>query len=323
MTWYRQVDWAETAFIFIFIAFYALYIFRTYRLAQQLHSTSKYIYIKFVLRSSYFVLLIMALLGPSFGEVEKEIKSVGKDIFICIDLSQSMNANDVQPSRLSKVKFEVEKIIDAFSSDKIGIIIFSSEAFVQCPLTNDQAASKLFLSIMHTGLVPSTGTDFAPPLEMALEKHLAKQENKGVQNSAKVVILISDGEDFGDETQSAIDEIKKEGIKLFTLGVGTEKGGKIPLNRGFKFDQNGEDIITKLNPDDLQDLAEQTDGKYFEISDKRNDTKRLINSINQIEGELRDTKKLDVSANKYYYLLYIALFLIAIDVLFTVRVLKI
>ncbi len=119
----------------------------------------------------------MALLGPAFGEARREVQSVGKDIFLAIDLSQSMNANDVQPTRLEKMKFELKNIVGTFTSDRIGLIIFSSEAFMQCPLTYDQNALNIFIETLHSGLVPNTGTDFGPPLKMALEK--LNDENSG------------------------------------------------------------------------------------------------------------------------------------------------
>ena len=123
-----------------------------------------------VFRTIYFALFMIAVLGPSFGGSKKEVKSVGKDIMICVDFSKSMDAFDIQPSRLEKIKFEMKKVVEAFNSDRIGIIIFSSEAFMQCPLTYDQNALNLFIETMNSGLVPSSGTDFGPPLRMALKK---------------------------------------------------------------------------------------------------------------------------------------------------------
>src|SRR4029079_18396893 len=131
------------------------------------------------IRTGFFLLLVIAFMGPSFGGSKKEIKSVGKDIMICVDLSKSMDAYDIQPTRLEKIKFEMKKIVDAFSSDRVGIIIFSSEAFMQCPLTFDQNALNLFIETMNSSLVPSTGTDFGPALKMALSK---LEEDKALTN---------------------------------------------------------------------------------------------------------------------------------------------
>ena len=223
--------------------------------------------------------MIVALLGPSFGDTTREVKSIGKDIFICIDLSESMNAVDVQPSRLEKVKFELKNIAEAFSSDRIGLIMFSNEAFMQCPLTYDNNALTLFIQSLNTDLVPSTGTDFGPPLKMALNKLTDEKQSQAKQTS-KIIILISDGEDFGEETEDVSNEVESSGIKLFTLGVGTERGSKIPTRRGFKKSRSGEDVISQLNDSSLKKLAADTGGKYFEINESRNDVSRLISAIN-------------------------------------------
>src|SRR5688500_5613900 len=170
MLWYRTFGITEIVFIAVFAAFYVFYMIRVIRIAKRLKTSYGNIFIKFLFRTLYFALFIIALLGPSFGGSKKEVKSVGKDIMICVDLSKSMDAFDIQPTRLQKIKFEMKKIVAAFSSDRIGIIIFSSEAFMQCPLTYDQNALNLFIETMNSGLVPSSGTDFGPPLRMALNK---------------------------------------------------------------------------------------------------------------------------------------------------------
>jgi len=258
------------------------------------------------------VLFIVALLGPSFGQSSKEIRSVGKDIMVAVDLSESMRANDIAPTRLEKVKFELKNLVDAFSSDRIGIVIFSSEAFVQCPLTYDQNALYLFIETLNTGLVPNRGTDFGPALGLALDK-LENNEGSSLDQKSKVLVLISDGEDFGDDTGAIINKIRERDIRLYTLGVGTVRGSKIKTRNGFKKDQSGTDVVTKLNSSSLKNLASKTGGKYFEINETSNDINRLINTISNIEGELRDTRQVDVSANKYYYFLAVALFLLIMD----------
>lgn len=266
-------------------------------------------------------LLLVALLGPSFGDIKKEIKSVGKDIFILVDLSKSMDAIDIVPSRIEKLKFELKNIIQAFNSDRLGIIVFSSEAFVQCPMTYDQGALLLFTETMSTNLVPNSGTNFGPPLTLALDKLLEKKDNQG-QKKSKIIILISDGEDFGDNTSSAVDEIKSEGVKLFTLGIGTEKGGKIPNGRGFVVNNEGETVISTLNNSDLKKTANKTNGKYYEINPNKNDVNRLIEDISNIQGELIKSKTVDTAANKYFYFALIALILMVFDVLVTIKIFK-
>lgn len=320
--WFRDFGWTELILVLIFLVFYSIYILKIVRIGRLLKTPFQNIFIKLFVRTIVFALLIIAFLGPSFGDSKREIKSVGKDIMICVDLSKSMDAFDVQPTRLEKVKFELKKVAEAFNSDRIGIIIFSSEAFMQCPLTYDQNALNLFIETMNSGLVPSSGTDFGPPLRMALSK-VTDQDGPSTQQKSKVIILISDGEDFGEETNEIAKEIENKDIKLFTLGVGTEKGSQIYAGRSYKTDRQGNAVVTKLNSNSMRSLASKTGGQYFEINESRNDVSRLINTISHIEGELRDARFVDVTANRYFYFLLAALLLLTLDVLINVKTVRI
>lgn len=323
MIWFKPAGITEGIFIALFALFYALYIWRMVVISKRLQTSFRPLIFKILLRTGALFLLIIALMGPSFGDTTKEVKSKGKDIYIAVDLSQSMNAQDVAPSRLSKIKYELSNhIVPAFGSDRIGLIIFSSEAFVQCPLTYDQSAISLFINTLNTNLVPNAGTDFGRPLNIALEK-LNEQEGSITQAKSKIILLISDGEDFGENTDEAAKKVVSSGMKLFTLGIGTEKGGKIPYRGRFKTDRNGREVLTKLNPNSLKNLAEDTGGKYFEINENRNDVKRLIRAIGEVEGELRDARQVDASANKFYIPLAFALLLLIIDALLRLKTIRI
>src|SRR5258705_2359514 len=212
MAFFRDFGWLQIVFVALFIGIYAIYVVRVARIGKALNTPFYSIFIKVALRTVLFGLLVFAFLGPSYADARKEIKSVGKDIMICVDLSKSMDAFDIQPTRLEKAKFEMKKIVDAFSSDRVGVIIFSSEAFMQCPLTYDQNALNLFIETMNTSLVPSSGTDFGPPLRMAIEK--MEQETNRTRAKSKIIILISDGEDFGEETSDVVQDFEADGVKL-------------------------------------------------------------------------------------------------------------
>lgn len=322
MNWYRSLGITELIFIAAFVLFYALYLIRVVGIARRLKTPFTPVFIKLFLRTAYFGLFIVAILGPSYGGSKKEVKSIGKDIMICVDLSKSMDAFDIQPTRLEKIKHEMKKLVHAFNSDRIGVIIFGSEAFMQCPLTYDQNALNLFIETMNTGLVPASGTDFGPPLRMALQK-MEDEEKNAAQAKSKVIILISDGEDFGEDTDEIARDVEKKNIKLFTLGVGTERGGNIYSGNGVKKDRQGNAVVTKLNSRSLRDLANKTGGQYFEINETKNDVSRLINTISKIEGELRDARFVDVTANKYFYFLAVASLLFALDMLVNVRTIRI
>jgi Ca-activated chloride channel family protein len=320
--WYRELGITEIIFIAAFVVFYGLYLFRVIHVARVLNTPFSRVFAKLLLRTLFFGLLLVAILGPSFGGSQKEVKSIGKDIMICVDLSKSMDAFDIQPTRLEKVKNELKKVVAAFNSDRIGLIIFGSEAFMQCPLTYDQNALNLFIETMNTGLVPVGGTDFGPALRMALDK-LTDEKEQVSDTKSKVIILISDGEDFGQETDEFVGEIENRDIRLFTLGVGTEKGGNIYAGNGLKTDRNGSPVVTRLNSRSLRSIADKTGGQYFEINDSRNDVSRLVNTIGRIEGELRDARLVDVTANKYFYFLALAVVLLLLDIIVNVKTVSI
>lgn len=324
MKFLRDFGLLEIFFVLAFIGFSVLAFYRVYAINQRLSQTSYRLGIKLLLRTSYFALLIVALLAPSFGEQKREVKSEGKDIFLVVDLSKSMDAVDIQPSRLDKVKFELKKIIRAFNSDRIGLIVFTSEAFLQCPLTFDHSALlDLFISPLGTNQIYNKGTDFEPALRLALQKHTVEEEQQVKKKTSKIIILVSDGEDFGEDIAVTTSKIQKQGIKLFTLGIGTNAGGKIPEGYRFKRDpKKGGEVLTKLNSAPLMDLADMTGGEYFEISSARNDVNRLIQTVGNVKGEFRASQMIDASSNKYYYFLAIALILMLFDVLITVKVIR-
>jgi len=322
MEYIKEFGFIEILLILTFIIFYLIYIVRLLRINSSISVSFKGVITKIIFRSTYFFLMIIALLGPSFGSSKKEIKVIGKDIMIAIDLSESMNANDIQPSRLEKIKFELKKIIDEFNSDRIGIIMFSNEAYIQCPLTYDKNALNLFIETLNTGLVPNSGTDFGPPLDLSLDKLLVDKIQKN--DKSKIIILISDGEDFGENTYEIVDKIKESSIKLFTVGIGTAQGTRIILRNGlFKKDKDGKEVITKLNSTSLKKIANETKGKYFEISNQINQINGMIYEIKEIKGDLIDSKFMDVTKNKYFYFLFVALILMSMDFLFNFKIIKI
>jgi len=322
MEYIKEFGFIEILLILTFIIFYLIYIVRLLSINSKISVSFKGVITKIIFRSTYFFLMIIALLGPSFGSSKKEIKVIGKDIMIAIDLSESMNANDIQPSRLEKIKFELKKIIDEFNSDRIGIIMFSNEAYIQCPLTYDKNALNLFIETLNTGLVPNSGTDFGPPLDLSLDKLLADKIQKN--DKSKIIILISDGEDFGENTYEIVDKIKESSIKLFTVGIGTAQGTRITLRNGlFKKDKDGKEVITKLNSTSLKKIANETKGKYFEISNQINQINGMIYEIKEIKGDLIDSKFMDVTKNKYFYFLFVALILMSMDFLFNFKIIKI
>ena len=205
------------------------------------------------------ILGIFALTRPQWGFHWEEIKRVGVDVMVAIDVSESMLAEDVKPNRLERAKREVIDLIEMMEGDRIGLIAFAGTSFVQCPLTLDYGACKMFLDYIDTDLIPVPGTAIAEAIRTSL-KSFNKRERK-----SKALIIITDGEDHEGEPIDAAKEAKKEGIKIFTIGVGREGGAPIPLkdgSGGFKKDRKGDMIITHLDEITLQKIALETGGSY-------------------------------------------------------------
>lgn len=304
----------------IFCLLYFVYLFRYWKINRKLEIQKRRLFTKVVIRSVYFILFLIALAGPSIGSAMKEVKEEGKDIFIAVDLSQSMNATDIGPSRLQRIKFELKNLTKNFPSDRIGLIIFSSEAFMQCPLTFDQSVLQLYIDGLNTGLVPNFGTDLNSPLKMA-ETRFLNDESQEVKS--KSIVLISDGENFGDELDETGSRLKEEGIKVFSLGIGTEAGSTIPRGNGMVIDpQTGKPAETILDRAPLQQIAAETGGSYFEISDKVQEVGELITALERVEGGVTGSRMVEASANKYFYFLLAAFVLSLLDMMLPIKTIK-
>jgi Ca-activated chloride channel homolog len=323
MTWYQTITLLEILFGALFFGLYAGYLWRVRRIAHFFGQRPHGVWVKFVLRHLYLILIVIAILGPSFGAMKKEIRTIGKDLYIAVDLSASMNATDVQPSRLEKSKQEIQRLITRFNSDRMGLMIFGDDAYIQSPLTYDQNALQLYTRTLNTNLLPNTGTNYEPVLQLALEKFGQLGNSPAAEQKARVLVLISDGEDFGDQVEQLAEQLREQNIRVFALGVGTTEGSRIPVGNTYKRDSDGNIVTTKLNPEPLVKLAELTNGQYFEVNDRVSEISRLVSAINNIEGELRESKTIDVTANKYVYPLALALLLILLDALLTIKIVRI
>lgn len=304
----------------LFILLYLLYISRFWLINRRLKVEKQRLFTKLIIRTLYFILFLIAFAGPSIGNSFKEVKEEGKDIFIAVDLSQSMISTDVGPNRLRRIQFELKELLKSFPTDRIGLIIFSTEAFLQLPLTYDQSVANLYIDGLNIGLVPNMGTDLNAPLRMALERF---QNDQSQEEKSKAVILISDGEHFGDDLEDISSELYENGIKVFTLGIGTTQGGQIPRGNGVVIDpQTGQPAISKLDPESLQLVAIETGGKYFEISDQAQEMGSLISSLESLEGGTSNTRVVEASSNKYFYFLLAALALALLDMILPIKTIK-
>lgn len=263
--------------------------------------------------------MIASLLGPFFGEPERNIIAEGKDIMVLVDVSKSMDATDIQPSRLEKVKFELQRLLKALPNERFGLIIFSSQAFLQVPLTFDLNAFDLFAQALNTHQISATGTDICSALQLSEQKLFQER-----RNTAKIILLFSDGEDFGTCDRKILSTIRQFDLKLLIVGTGTTVGGQIPLgtNKMLKNDY-GDAVVSRLNANYLRELAMATNGQYFEISNQNSGMTEVVSAIGAVENKLIDSRQAAITSNKYRYFLLVALVLIVLDVLTTITTFQI
>ena len=314
MNFNYELTLVEYIFIAAFLILYSVYIGRTLYVAKALGSTARGVVIKFFLRTTYVALLIVAVLGPFFGEPERDIIAEGKDIMVLVDVSKSMDATDVQPSRLDKVKFELQRLTTSLSGNRFGLMIFSSSPFLQVPLTFDLNAFSLFTQTLNTSQVSNHGTDICSALDLGVEKLVQNRST----NTSKIILLLTDGENFGACERQTFTNIKKFDLKLMIVGIGTTNGGRIKEGTAWVKDDNDQIVTTHLNNAYLKELAKSTNGKYFEINSQQNAIGDVVDAINSVENRLIDSRKVAVVSNKYRYFLMVALVLIALDILVTV-----
>ncbi|CAN5411862.1 VWA domain-containing protein [soil metagenome] len=245
--------------------------------------------IKFGLVLLALSLLAIALVNLKIGTKMETVTREGVDIVFAIDVSKSMEAEDVAPNRLDKSKQLVTQIINNLGSDRVGIIAYAGSAFPQLPITTDYAAARMFLQSMNTDMVSSQGTAIREAIELS-KTYFNKEEA-----TSKVLIIISDGEDHVGELSNIAKEAATQGIRIFTIGVGTERGGPIPIKRGgitqnYKKDLSGETVITRLDEKTLQEIAAASNGGYVrgnvtaEVTEKVSD---FLQTLDQTEFESR------------------------------------
>lgn len=269
-----------------------------------------------VLKVSVMILallgLILGLVNPKIGTKMETVKREGIDIVFAIDVSKSMLAEDVAPSRLDKSKQIVSQIINQLGSDRIGIVAYAGSAFPVLPITTDYSVAKMFLQSMNTDMVSSVGTSFNEAIKLSSTYFDDKK-------TSKLLIMISDGEDHNEGAEEAAEEAKKQGIKIITIGVGTEKGGTIPLKRngiveGFKKDNNNEVVITKLVPESLTAIAKATKGGYVNGNNTKEVLEYIKNALNNIQKTEFEATEMADFQSQFQWFLGFAFLLLFVDV---------
>ncbi len=274
--------------------------------------------LKFIVVVLALCSLVIALANPKIGTKVETVKREGIDIVFAIDVSKSMLAEDVQPNRLEKSKQLVSQIINSLAGDRVGIVAYAGSAFKILPITSDYGAAKMYLQSVNTDMVSSQGTALDEAIKMSTE--FFDKNSK----TSKMVVMLSDGEDHSEGAEDAADEAKKAGVKIITIGVGTAKGGAIPIRRNgviesFKRDRNGEVVITKLDKQSLETIGENTKGGYVYGESSKNVTEYLRKELERIQKtEFESTEMADFES-QFQWFLGIALLLLLLDVFFLER----
>lgn len=272
--------------------------------------STKKIYIKYWCIRVAILLGCLAFLRPQLGSKLVEAKVEGIDIVFCLDVSKSMLTEDVKPNRLARAKKLIGETIDKLRGDRIGIVIFAGEAFVQLPITNDYRAASLFLNTIETDFVSTQGTAIGQALNLAAESFNEEEEVK------KAIILITDGENHEDDASATAEMLAEAGIQIFAIGVGSENGGPIPTtanNNSFKTDNDGNVVVSKVNPELIRSIAEKGNGKAFLANDTRAVVKDVLAELKDIDKTEMGTSVYSEYQDRYQLLLIPCVLLILIE----------
>ena len=274
--------------------------------------------LKLVVLCAAFLFLVLALVNPKIGTKLETVRSQGVDIVFAVDVSKSMLAEDIAPNRIEKSKQLVTQIINSLGSDRVGIIAYAGKAFPQLPITTDYAASKMFLQNMNTDMMTSQGTAIREAIE------LAKTYYDDEEQTNRILVIISDGEDHEGDAAEIAEEANDQGIRIFTIGVGNESGGPIPIKRNgvilnYKKDRNGETVITKLNEDTLREIAQEANGVYINGSSTSEVVDTIKDLLDKMDKKEFESKQIADFKDQFQWFLGFGILFLFIDILLLER----
>lgn len=274
--------------------------------------------LKFTVICLAILALIIGLVNPKIGTKVENVKREGIDIVFAIDVSKSMLCEDITPNRLEKTKQLVSQIMSKLGDDRVGIIAYAGSAYPVLPITTDFNSARMMLQSMNTGMLSSVGTSLVEAINLSAQYF--EKDNK----TSKLMIMITDGEDHTEGSEQAADEAKKLGLKIITIGVGTENGGPIPLKengilKGYKNDKEGNQVVTKMNSDILKKIAKSTNGGYISGNNTKDVVDFVKNELNTIQKtEFESTQMTNYQA-QFQWFLGLAFFLLFLDIFFLER----
>jgi Ca-activated chloride channel family protein len=264
---------------------------------------------KFILMIIALALIVFAAARPQFGSKLREVKAEGVEIIIALDVSNSMLAEDIRPSRLKKAKRAIARLLDNLKNDKIGLIVFAGDAYTQVPITTDYTATKMFLSSINTDFVPKQGTAISEAIRLAMKSYSPDNEQK------KVLIILTDGENHEDDPINAAKEAKEKGILVNTIGMGLNKGVPIPVkgSTDYRKDANGNVIITKLDEATLVKVAQAGGGIYTRSNNAKVGLSNLYKEIEKLDKSELETVVYSEYEDNFQYFIGFALLLLLIE----------
>jgi Ca-activated chloride channel family protein len=274
--------------------------------------------LRFIVWNLALVMLVIAAANPQIGSKLVKVKQKGIDMVVCLDVSNSMLAQDVQPNRLENAKLAITKLVDQLKGDRIGIVVFAGKAYIQLPITSDYAAARMFISKISTDLVPTQGTAIAEAIRMA-------HESLTSETRSKAIIIITDGEDHEGNVIEATEKAAADGIRVYTLGIGSPDGAPIPIIApdgsvaGYRKDSDGNTIITRLDEVTLQKIASTGNGIYIRSANTNQALRKIFEEIGKLEKTEFDTRLFSEYDNRFYYFLWIALVLLITELFISLR----
>jgi Ca-activated chloride channel family protein len=269
-------------------------------------------WIKLIIFLTALAIMILGLARPQFGSKLTETKRKGIELIIALDVSNSMMAQDIQPNRLERAKQAISRLVDQLTNDRIGLIVFAGDAYVQLPVTNDYTSAKMFLSSISPGIVPKQGTAIGTAINLAASSFSPQEE------TSKVIIVISDGENHEDEPIEAAKRAAEKGIVVHAIGIGSPQGAPIPLpsargSQDFLRDKDDQVVVTRLDEDALSKVALSAGGKYIRATNSQIGLLPLFEEINRMERLEFKEKIFSEYDDQFQYLFAIALLLLIIE----------
>jgi Ca-activated chloride channel family protein len=274
-------------------------------------SASRHI-LKYLLQLLAVLALVIGIARPQFGSKLREVKREGIEIIIALDVSNSMMAEDIQPSRLERAKQAISKLVDQMINDKIGLIVFAGKAYVQMPITTDYVSAKMFLSTISTDIVPVQGTAIGAAIDLGMNSFTPSPQ------SSKALIVITDGENHEDDAVKAAQLAAEKGIKVCTIGIGHPEGAPVPVTgpggqKAYLKDREGNTVVSKLDEKTLQQIAAAGNGVYVRSSDTRLGLNTVLDELNKLEKQEMDVKTYSDYDERFQYFFGLALILLFAD----------